>query len=116
MYVKSTFATSLSRSQPSARAPSRGFTLLEIMLALGAIAVIAGGSLVAYHSISERGDAQATVQQVRVLTQTLMQTWGQSGSFSDVSGTSMVANKAVPEGIDTAKGQMVDKWGGAIVL
>lgn len=93
-----------------------GFTLIEIMLALGAIAVLSTGSVIAYKSISERGKTAKSVADVRLLSDMVMQTWGTSGSFQDISSASIVAGKAVPEGMRVANGKIANAWGGPIDL
>lgn len=93
-----------------------GFTLLEIMLTLGAIAVLTAGGIATYQNLSARSHTQEATQQVRTLSNMLMQTWGQSGSFASLSGASIVQNKAVPEGISISKGQMENPFGGSILL
>lgn len=108
MYEKNTLTRALDQA--------RGFTLLEIMLTIGAIAVVSAGGMAAYNSVSERSKSAEAVQDVRTVSTLLMQTWGQSGSFQELTSQSLVDGKAVPDGIAIKGGKMANPWGGPIDL
>jgi len=90
----------------------RGFTLLEIMLVLGAIsALTAGGFYVAKRTTSQE-KAQTAVQTARTLSNVLAQSWGQSGSFAGID-SSAVAQQA-PQFAHSKNGALVNGWNGPI--
>lgn len=91
----------------------KGFTLLEILIALGAISVLSAGTFAGYQVIHSRSQVTETVQSVRDLSNNLMQTYGNAGSFNGVSSASIAEHGMAP-GMTVEGDQLKTPWGGTV--
>jgi prepilin-type N-terminal cleavage/methylation domain-containing protein len=98
---------------PSPR-KSRGFTLLELMIALGVMAVLTTSGIVAYRSYQGREDTTRAVESTRQLSNSLMQTYGQTGSFASLSDTDVINGNLKPMTLSDKGGKIMNKWGGTV--
>lgn len=81
----------MSIFQRNTHARTRGFTLIEILLVLGAITFLASGALVLAKMSSTAQDSTEAVSGAHHLAENLTQTFGASGDYSQVSGGDLVA-------------------------
>jgi type II secretory pathway pseudopilin PulG len=92
----------------------QGFTLVQLMLSLGIIAVLGTATLVAWKSHSERMETAAAVENTRTLGKTLMQTYGQTGSFEGLNETGVINGKLLPRTLQTKNNTITNRWGGTV--
>lgn len=96
----------------------KGFTLIEILLAVGFISL---ASVVTYQvakNVSTGWDAEAEGRNLVALSQTLIDTFGVAGIYTGVT-TANVASHAeiLPNGMADPTGTyLVNKWGGNILV
>lgn len=94
---------------------SKGYTLLEIMLVLGVITAFSVAGIATYANLHARGQVLQAVQSARDLSNNLMSTYGQSGSFSGLTTAGVAEHNEAP-GL-TVQGQtLLDPWGGQVTL
>ena len=90
----------------------RGFTLLELLLTLGAIAILTTAALVAGHIYNQRATTQVAVSGEQQMARQVVQTLGESGSYSDLSPADLVVTAPRGAGF-TVQGNTVafKNWG-----
>lgn len=92
----------------------RGFTLLQLMLSLGIIAVLGTSVLIAWKSHNERMETATAVENTRTLGKTLMQTYGQTGSFEGLNEAGVINGKLLPRTLQTKNGTITNRWDGTV--
>lgn len=96
------------------RHPSRGFTLLELLLTLGVIGVLATLTMVGVHIYNTRQDGVVAVQDTRALATSLSRSYGQTGSFAGLD-SSAIAKGGLDHGtLRVAGATLSNRWGGTV--
>lgn len=67
-----------------------GFTLLELTLVLAGIAVVSTGGFILYQHTNTQSQTSLTVNNSRLISNIVMQSYGQTGSFANLSSSALI--------------------------
>ena len=93
-----------------------GFTLLELLIVLGSITVISSGTWVAYQISNRRSETKSAIQGARTLSNTLMQTYGRTGSFANLDTQSVINGQLAPANLPVVNHSLTNPWGGSVTV
>ena len=93
-----------------------GFTLIELMITLGVISVLSAGTYVGYRIYQTREQTNTAVQSSRTLATTLMQTYGRTGSFANLSTQDIIHGKLFPANLSVSNQTLQSPWGGSVAV
>ena len=92
---------------------NNGFTLIELMLVLGTIVVLSATTWIGYHYYSLHQGTQIVVQDSLQLSNNLSGSYGQTGSFANLSSNAIKNNKLAPFNL-IKEGALKGPWGGLV--
>jgi len=99
-------------AHPLRRSPAPGFGLVELLLTLGAAAVISAAGLIVYPRVQTRSHVAQDVENTRALATAIDQSFGVIGSFKAVSATAVVADNLAPADLRRGSSALTHAWGG----
>ena len=95
---------------------SKGFTLIQTLLVLAIVSAAGAGTFYTYKNYQQREQAQQSVTATRLMTNNLMQTYGQSGSFKSLNTKSIITGNLNPTTLKSDGGALWSSWGGQVDL
>lgn len=101
------------KNHPFTHSSFLGFTLLELMLVLGSVATLSAVTWIGYNHYSQGQKAQLAVQDSLALANTLSNTYGQTGSFANISTNSVKNANLAPSNL-IKTGTLKGPWGGPV--
>lgn len=97
---------------PLRLSPAPGFGLVELLLALGAAAVIGAAGLIVYPRVQTRSHVAQDVENTRALATAIDRSYGVIGSFKAVSATAVIEDNLAPADLRRESSALTHAWGG----
>ena len=92
----------------------KGFTLIELIIALAVIGAAVGGVLVFQSTAEQRQKLVGTTNAFTVMTGKIRNVWSPAGSFSGVSSANIASGGIVEKPFVTSGSNVLDPWGGTL--
>jgi Tfp pilus assembly protein PilE len=102
---------------PSAasQATQHGFGLLEVILAVGAAALLAGGTFVLYQTTSNRSNVRAEQANIQQIAANTSHQYGALGSYAGLSTPTAISQGLIPASM-IHDGAALNRWDSTVTL
>ena len=93
----------------------RGFSMIELMLALVVIGVLAGSIFYIYNSLTASAKTENEISGINGMAANIRRAWKSSSDFSALSTSTMITRKAVPEKMINGT-KLMNTWSGDVTV
>ena len=98
------------------RKNKKGFTLVEILLVVGFIAIASIGIYVVYAKVNSSGQANAEARNLDVIRAGIKNLYGANKNYSTLTNTVVNSAGITPDAMNRGAGSIVNTFGGAVTV
>lgn len=102
--------------KPSSRPHSqRGISLIEVMLAIGAMTLLSGAAFAIYQSSANNADVRAEQANIHTIARNADMTYGALGSYAGLTTAQAIADRVPPVSMNSGVG-LTSRWAQPVIL
>ena len=102
--------------KPSSRPhPQRGISLIELMLATGAMTLLSGAAFAIYQSSANNTDVRAEQANIHTIARNADMTYGALGSYAGLTIAQAIADRVPPVSMNSGVG-LTSRWAQPVIL